>query len=95
MNTFIVVISSELYGDCFALGRLLDSNGFIAEMSYQPPIGTIVAVHFQHARELGMDEIAARSEVTHHASAGNVRLCALRFVEFIDRSESIAPEALH
>ena len=44
-------------------------------MSYAPPIGTVVTVHFQHVHEPDVndpdaprkvDEIVARAEVKHH-----------------------------
>ena len=50
-KAFPVVIGSELYGDSFAIARNVSAGGILVEMSYAPPLGTVVTVHFQHARE--------------------------------------------
>ena len=47
---FLVVIGSELYGDSFAIARNVSAGGILVEMTYAPPLGTVVTVHFQHAR---------------------------------------------
>jgi hypothetical protein len=74
-KAFLVVIGSELYGDCFAIARNISAGGLLVEMSYAPPLGTIVTVHFQYVREgdapetdggARVDEIVARAEVKHH-----------------------------
>ena len=79
-KAFLVVIGSELYGDSFAIARNVSSGGILVEMTYAPPLGTVVTVHFQNPREeekhepergglcpaRGMDEIVARAEVKHH-----------------------------
>jgi hypothetical protein len=79
-KAFLVVVGSELYGDSFAIARNISSGGLLAEMSYAPPLGTIVTVHFQHVRfaevpddqkaqfsiPSAIDEIVARAEVKHH-----------------------------
>lgn len=75
-KAFLVVIGSELYGDAFAIARNVSAGGILVEMSYAPPLGSIVTVHFQLQRpagpadgepELGgLDEIVARAEVKHH-----------------------------
>ena len=79
-KAFLVVIGSELYGDSFAIARNISAGGLLAEMSYAPPLGTIVTVHFQHVRfaevpddqraqfsiPSAIDEIVARAEVKHH-----------------------------
>src|SRR5678815_2026459 len=77
-KAFLVVIGSELYGDSFAIGRNISGGGLLVEMTYAPPIGTVVTVHFQHIRESDgdierdgfgaprfVDEIVARAEVKH------------------------------
>ncbi|HEY0254523.1 MAG TPA: hypothetical protein VGC41_23510, partial [Kofleriaceae bacterium] len=57
-KAFVVVIGSELYGDSVAVARNISAGGLLAEMSYAPPLGTVVTVHFQHQREdEGIDEI--------------------------------------
>lgn len=79
-KAFLVVIGSELYGDSFAIARNISGGGCLVEMSYAPPLGTIVTVHFQHVRysdvpesdkgsfmvPSAIDEIVARAEVKHH-----------------------------
>jgi hypothetical protein len=79
-KAFLVVIGSELYGDSFAIARNVSSGGILVEMTYAPPLGTIVTVHFQLHRDAdkpeteqdgltpgrGIDEIIARAEVKHH-----------------------------
>src|SRR5512145_168056 len=79
-KAFLVVIGSELYGDSFAIGRNISAGGLLVEMTYAPPIGTVVTVHFQNIRESDggdierdgfgapryVDEIVARAEVKHH-----------------------------
>lgn len=79
-KAFLVVIGSELYGDSFAVARNISAGGLLCEMSYAPPLGTIVTVHFQHIRysdvpdsekaqlmiPSAVDEIVARAEVKHH-----------------------------
>jgi hypothetical protein len=60
-KAFVVVIGSELYGDATAIARNVSAGGILVEMSYAPPLGTIVTVHFQHAREGELcDEQVAR-----------------------------------
>lgn len=106
-KAFLVVIGSELYGDAFAIARNISSGGLLVEMSYAPPLGTIVTVHFQHVREGGetpvMDEIVARAEVKHHHYlnfAGSIdqassRAIGLRFIEFIDLGDRVEHERIH
>src|SRR6185503_8839710 len=66
-KVFLVVIGSELYGDSFAIARNVSAGGILVEMTYAPPLGTIVTVHFQYARQDDlMDEIVVRAEVKHH-----------------------------
>lgn len=74
-KAFVVVIGSELYGDAVAVARNVSAGGILVEMSYAPPLGTVVTVHFQYTRhddqpELDrapvIDEIVARAEVKHH-----------------------------
>jgi hypothetical protein len=46
-------------------------------MSYAPPLGTVVTVHFRHARDLDdVDELVARAEVKHHHYLNFNRNCA-------------------
>ena len=102
-KAFLVVIGSELYGDSFAIARNISSGGLLVEMSYAPPLGTIVTVHFQHAREGDvLDEIVARAEVKHHHylnfTGGNdqssVRGIGLRFIEFIDPGDRVEADRI-
>ena len=75
-KAFLVVIGSELYGDSIAIARNVSAGGILVEMSYAPPLGTVVTVHFQHAAApspcdggealYGLEEIVVRSEVKHH-----------------------------
>jgi hypothetical protein len=92
-KVFLVVIGSELYGDSFAIARNLSAGGILVEMSYAPPLGTVVTVHFQHAHADGrIDEIVARAEVKHHhylnftgsGEAASTRAIGLRFLEFVE-----------
>jgi len=50
-KAFLVVIGSELYGDSFAIARNVSTGGILVEMSYAPPLGTVVTVHFQLPRQ--------------------------------------------
>jgi hypothetical protein len=103
-KAFLVVIGSELYGDTVAVARNISTGGILVEMTYAPPMGTVVTVHFQHARDDGeLDEIVARAEVKHHhylnftggSDAASSRAIGLRFVEFLDPGEPIAAERVH
>lgn len=104
-KAFLVMIGSELYGDSSAVARNVSTGGILVEMSYAPPLGTVVTVHFQHARgDDLLDEIVVRAEVKHHhylnfgaigETATSTRAIGLRFLEFVDAGERIAPERLH
>lgn len=103
-KAFVVVIGSELYGETVAIARNVSAGGILVEMSYAPPLGTVVTVHFQHIRGDDLiDEIVARAEVKHHHylnfSGGDdtaaSRAIGLRFLEFVDLGDAIAPERLH
>jgi hypothetical protein len=103
-KAFLVVIGSEIYGDTFAVARNVSAGGILVEMTYAPPLGTVVTVHFQHARDDDqLDEIVARAEVKHHHylnftggnDAASARAIGLRFLGFIDPDERIAPERWH
>lgn len=102
-KAFVVVIGSELYGDAVAIARNVSTGGILVEMSYAPPLGTVVTVHFQYAREDGaLDELVARAEVKHHHylnftgadEAASARAIGLRFLEFVDAGEQIQPERI-
>jgi hypothetical protein len=103
-KAFLVVIGSELYGDSFAIARNISAGGLLVEMSYAPPLGTVVTVHFQYARDGDVtDEIVARAEVKHHhylnfAGAddqASTRAIGLRFIEFVDPGERVEHERIH
>ncbi len=103
-KAFLVVIGSELYGDSIAIARNLSAGGILVEMTYAPPLGTIVTVHFQHVRDDDqLDEIVARAEVKHHhylnfaagSDAASARAIGLRFLEFLDPNERIPSDRLH
>ena len=103
-KAFPVVIGSELYGDTWAIARNVSAGGILVEMSYAPPLGTVVTVHFQHARgDDLMDEIVVRAEVKHHhflnfkgnEDAAASRAIGLRFVEFVDAGDRVAADRLH
>jgi PilZ domain len=103
-KAFLVVIGSEIYGDSFAVARNISSGGILVEMAYAPPLGTVVTVHFQHARDDDqVDELVARAEVKHHHylnftggnDAASSRAIGLRFLEFLDPAESLAPDRWH
>jgi hypothetical protein len=107
-KAFLVVIGSELYGDAFAIARNISAGGMLVEMSYAPPLGTVVTVHFQHVREAAscgpaIDEIVARAEVKHHHylnfsggdDAASARAIGLRFLEFVDPGDRVDPERIH
>lgn len=98
-KVFLVVIGSELYGDSFAIARNVSAGGILVEMTYAPPLGTVVTVHFQHARgDEQVDEIVARAEVKHHhylnftgsGEAASTRAIGMRFLEFVELAESSA-----
>jgi hypothetical protein len=106
-KAFLVVIGSELYGDSFAIARNISAGGILVEMTYAPPLGTVVTVHFQHHQEedpaRGVDEIVARAEVKHHHylnfltgnDAASTRAIGLRFLEFVDMGDPIDPDRIH
>jgi hypothetical protein len=103
-KAFLVVIGSELYGDSFAIARNISAGGLLVEMSYAPPLGTVVTVHFQYVREGDqLDEIVARAEVKHHHylnftggnDAASARAIGLRFIEFLDPGDRVEPERIH
>ena len=104
-KAFVVVIGSELYGDCNAIARNVSAGGILVEMSYAPPLGTVVTVHFQNPRADDLfDEIVVTAEVKHHhylnftggsSEAASTRAIGLRFIEFVDGGDRIAPERLH
>jgi hypothetical protein len=103
-KAFLVVIGSELYGDSFAIARNISAGGLLVEMSYAPPLGTVVTVHFQHVREGDvLDEIVARAEVKHHHylnftggnDAASARAIGLRFIEFLDPGDRVEAERIH
>ena len=107
-KAFLVVIGSELYGDSFAIARNVSTGGILVEMTYAPPLGTIVTVHFQTQRhddkaDEKVDEIVARAEVKHHHylnflggnDAASTRAIGLRFLEFIDAGEPIDADRIH
>jgi hypothetical protein len=102
-KAFVVVIGSELYGDTFAIARNVSAGGILVEMSYAPPLGTVVTVHFRHARDLDdVDEIVARAEVKHHHylnfkggnDAASARAVGLRFIEFLGGDELVEPDRI-
>lgn len=107
-KAFVVVIGSELYGDTHAIARNVSAGGILVEMSYAPPLGTIVTVHFQHLRgDDLLDEIVVRAEVKRHhylnftgsglgsGEAAGARAVGMRFLEFVDAGERVAPGRLH
>ena len=103
-KAFVVVIGSELYGDSVAIARNVSAGGILVEMSYAPPLGTVVTVHFRSPREDGeLDELVARAEVKHHHylnfsdgdDAASSRAIGLRFLEFVDAGDVILPERIH
>jgi hypothetical protein len=103
-KAFLVMIGSELYGDSVAVARNISAGGILVEMSYAPPLGTVVTVHFQHTRDDDqLDEIVARAEVKHHHylnftggnDAASSRAIGLRFIDFLDPNERISPDRVH
>ena len=108
-KAFLVVIGSELYGDTVAVARNISAGGILVEMTYAPPLGTVVTVHFQCARdddeqgETGIDELVVRAEVKHHhylnftgtSDAASTRAIGMRFVDFVAPDERIAPDRWH
>jgi hypothetical protein len=98
-KAFLVVIGSEAFGDSYAIARNVSAGGILVEMSYAPPLGAIVTVHFEHDG----NEMVARAEVKHHhylnfgggPDAARVRGVGLRFVEFVDTGLPIDPERIH
>jgi hypothetical protein len=103
-KAFLVMIGSELYGDSYAIARNVSAGGILVEMTYAPPLGTVVTVHFQHARDDDdLDEIVARAEVKHHHylnftggnDAASARAIGLRFLDFVDPDERIARDRCH
>lgn len=70
-KAFLVVIGSELYGDAFAIARNISGGGLLVEMSYAPPLGTIVTVHFQYIREGGENPVPASREAASYRMFGD------------------------
>ncbi len=101
-KAFVVVIGSELYGDAVAIARNVSAGGILVEMSYAPPLGTVVTVHFQYARDQCVDELVARAEVKHHhylnfsgrGDQAATRAIGMRFLEFVDAGELVDPERI-
>lgn len=103
-KAFVVVIGSELYGDAVAVARNISAGGLLVEMSYAPPLGSVVTVHFRYPRESEwVDEIVARAEVKHHhylnfAAAEDqaaTRAIGLRFIEFLDPGDRVDQDRVH
>ncbi len=104
-KAFLVMVGSELYGDCYAIARNVSAGGILVEMSYAPPLGTVVTVHFQYPRPDDLlDEIVVRAEVKHHhylnfgslgETATSTRAIGLRFLEFVDAGERVSPARMH
>jgi hypothetical protein len=103
-KAFLVVVGSDLYGDTHAIARNVSAGGILVEMSYAPPLGTMMMVHFRNQRDDGhVDEIVARAEVKHHHylnfTGGNesdsARAVGLRFFEFLDVPASDRHDLLH
>lgn len=103
-KAFLVVIESEIYGDTFGIARNVSAGGILVEMPYAPPLGTVVTVHFQCARDDDqLDEITVRAEVKHHHylnfaggdDAASMRAIGLRFMEFLGSDDRVPPERWH
>lgn len=105
-KAFLVMVGSELYGDTWAIARNVSAGGILVEMSYAPPLGTVVTVHFQHARADDLlDELVVRAEVKHHhylnftgaadRDAASTRAIGMRFIDFVDAGERVDPARLH
>ena len=98
-KAFLVVIGSEVFGDTYAIARNVSAGGILVEMSYAPPLGTVVTVCFEHEG----NELVARAEVKHHhylnfgggPDAARVRGVGLRFLEFVDPGLPIDPDRIH
>jgi hypothetical protein len=74
-KAFLVMIGSELYGDTVAVARNISAGGILVEMSYAPPLGTVVTVHFQHVRD--QDELDGNGDEPRDATRGGVNGPAL------------------
>jgi len=102
-KVFLVVVGSELYGDTFAIARNVSAGGVLVEMTYAPPLGTVVTVHFQNAHGDELDEMVVRAEVKHHhylnftgsGEAAATRAIGLRFLDFVDAGVRVDPARLH
>jgi hypothetical protein len=103
-KAFPVVIGSELYGDSVAIARNISAGGILVEMSYAPPLGTVVTVHFQQPRDDDeLDELVVRAEVKHHHylnftggnDAASSRAIGMRFLEFVALDEPVPQDRWH
>jgi hypothetical protein len=102
-KVFVVVIGSELYGDTYAIARNVSAGGVLVEMTYAPPLGTVVTVHFKSSGGDEFDEMVVRAEVKHHhylnfsgsGEAAATRAIGLRFLDFVDAGERVDPARLH
>ena len=93
----VVLVQSELYGDCFGVLRNISLGGALIEMEYAPPLGCIVTVEFAAPPAHPDDALTAtatlgvRAEVKHHHclnvgvghAAARVRAVGMRFVEYV------------
>jgi len=107
-KAFLVVIGSELFGDSFGVVRSCSDSILLVEMSYRPPVGTTVTVHFQNVRDdSNPDEIVARATVDRYLETGS-GMCArargscgrlpdlvrLRIVEFVATQAQVAEDRI-
>lgn len=73
-----VIVSSPIYGDTWAVASEISHVGVVAYMSYAPPVGTPLVVHFQHITDDDMlTELSMNTEVIAH---GRVDQCGFREV---------------
>ena len=91
-KAFVVIVDSELYGQCVGVARNISLGGMMVEMVEPLPLGSFVTIHFRMPDCPG--HISVRSEVkhhyclnfNHHDEPNRVRAMGLRFAEFVEES---------
>ena len=92
-KAFVVVVDSELFGECLGVARNISLGGMMVEMVEPLPLNSFVTIHFRMPDCPG--HISVRAEVKHHyclnfntrdEEPSRVRAMGLRFVEFLEES---------
>lgn len=85
----LVAISSDLYGVSFGVVESANAGGICVAMTYWPPAGTALLVHFRHIYHHDVfgevvDHLCVQCEVeARRPSKGGLQVVRLRFVELV------------